>query len=371
MIIRTITCHHAYNHGAMLQAYALVEYLRSLGHDAAVIDYWPYYMPRNKVNFDWVPQKFDYWGLRNLYRWLKKPYRQLEQARHDCLDSFFNQYILVTERKYNSIDELRQEPPIADLYIAGSDQIWNTTFPNGSDLAFYLSFGAPKRKVSYAASFATSTLKEGSQDFVQAQLKNFDAISVREQSGHAILENLGYQGTVVVDPVFLLNSTQWDTMTENEPDEKDDYILAYDFELRNSSVGPVVKRLAALYDCQVYSVSPLRHRYADKHFVAISPNRFVSLIKHARCVVSNSFHGSAFSMIYNRDFFVVNRKDGLNVRMRDLLNRYDLSDRLISADFKDDVLLRDINYEQVNQQLKGDIDSSRSFLLNQIELADA
>ena len=370
MIIRTITCHHAYNHGAMLQAFALVEHLRSMGHDAAVIDYWPYYMPRDKVNFNWVPQRYDYWGVRSLYKWLKKPYRQLEQARHDCLDSFFNQYIPVTEREYNSIDQLRQNPPVADLYIAGSDQIWNTTFPNGSDLAFYLSFGAPKRKVSYAASFATSALKEGSQDFVKAQLKNFDAISVREQSGLAILESLGYKGTVVVDPVFLLNSSQWDAMTENDLDGNEDYILAYDFEKRNSSVGPVAKRLTSLFGCKIYSVSPFRHHYANKHFVAVSPDKFVSLIKHARCVVSNSFHGTAFSMIYKRDFFVVNRKDGLNVRMRDLLNHYDLSDRLVSIDANDEMLQRGINYEQVNQQLKRDIDSSKSFLLNQIELAN-
>lgn len=370
MIIRTITCHHAYNHGAMLQAYALVEYLRTLGHDAAVIDYWPQYMPRNKVNFDWVPKRFDMFGVRALYRWQKKSYYQLEQARHDCLESFLNQHVPVTDREYNSIDQLRQEPPAADIYIAGSDQIWNTTFPNGNDYAYYLSFGSPKRKVSYAASFATSSLKEGTQDFVQAQLKNFDAISVREHSGLDILEQLGYKGVVVVDPVFLLNSAQWDELLGLEFDEHVDYILAYDFELRNGPIGHIAKRLAAQLGCKIYSVSPFRHRYADKHFVAISPDKFVSLIKHARCVISNSFHGTAFSLIYNKDFFVVNRKDGLNVRMRDLLNHYDLEDRLISMYTNNEILLKGINYEKVNQQLNCDIDSSKYFLLNQIELAN-
>lgn len=371
MIIRTITCHHAYNHGAMLQAYALVEYLRSLGHDSAVIDYRPHYMPGLIVNFNWVPSRYDHLGVRNLFRWLKKHQRQMEQTRHDALESFFKRYITITKKEYNSVEQLRQDPPDADLYIAGSDQIWNTTFPNGKDQAFYLSFGTPKRKVSYAASFATMDLKEDTRDFVHEQLKNFDAISVREQSGLDILNKLGYQGVVVVDPVFLLDSSQWDNLLEQENNVKEDYVLAYDFEYRHSLIGPIIKRLAKLMGCKVYSVSPFRHRYADRHFVAVSPDNFVSLIKHARCVVSNSFHGTAFSMIYNKDFFVVNRKDGLNIRMRDLLNHYGLNDRLISADENDDVLLRGINYEQVNQQLKGDIDSSRSFLLNQIELADA
>lgn len=369
MVIRTITCHHAYNHGAMLQAFALVKYLQSLGHDVSVIDYWPQYMSKYNVDFKSVPQKYDYIGLRQLYRYLKKSYHQLEQLRRDSFESFFSKYIPITSAAYNSIDDLRRNPPDADLYIAGSDQIWNTTFNNGNDPAFYLSFGSPKRKVSYAASFATSELKNGTQTFVQEQLKNFDSISVREQSGLEILDELGYQGVVVADPIFLLGTNQWDEMLSNEITQGDDYILAYDFEPRNGPVGLISKRLATLMGCKIFSVSPFKHRYADRAFVDCSPDIFVSLIKNARCIVSNSFHGTAFSMLYGRNFFVVNRKDGLNIRMKDLLSRYKLNDRLVSLGVADESLVKNVDYNSVNKLLKNDVDFSKSFLSQQLELA--
>ena len=109
-------------------------------------------------------------------------------------------------------------------------------------------------------------------------------------------------------------------------------------------------------------------RYADNSFVAYGPDTFVSLIKNARCVVSNSFHGSAFSMIYGKDFFVVNRKDGLNIRMKDLLNRYGLESRLISDETHDNSRMATIDYNLARPSLDVDITSSKAFLNQQIEL---
>lgn len=368
MIIRTITCHHSFNHGAMLQAYALLTYLQSLGHDAKVIDYRPPYMPDLHINFNWVPSEYNYIGIKQLYRLLKLPYLRLEQKRRDALERFFNDYISITDTEYQSIDDLKSNPPEADLYISGSDQIWNTTFKNGSDPAFYLDFGSPKRKISYAASFATSKLELGTEPFVKNQLGNLDSISVREASGKKLLSELGYDGTIVVDPVFLLTREQWD-MFDNTPQADEGYILIYDFEKKGSSIEAIAKRLARLADCKVYSVSPFKRRYADKCFVDVGPDVFVSLVKHAQCVISNSFHGTAFSMIYEVPFFVVNRKDGLNVRMKDLLCHYGLTDRLITPDAHDGLLMSDIYYAPVQELLVHDIEHSKSYLSRQIELA--
>ena len=277
----------------------------------------------------------------------------------------------MSSEHYSSIDDLRKNPPTADIYIAGSDQIWNTTFPNGSDPAFYLDFGNPKRKVSYAASFATDTLAPGTEESVNKQLHNFDAISVRESSGLRLLESLGFKGIDVVDPVFLLDKKQWDCFDkDSEPAEK--YILVYDFEPGKSGIKRIAKRLAALYgDCKIYTVTPSYSYfdYADKSFMVCSPDEYVSLIKHAECVVSNSFHGTAFSMVYEKNFFVINRKDGLNARMRDLLDHYHLSDRIISKDATNEALTKSIDYNQVRTQLCQDIENSKSFLLHQIDLA--
>jgi hypothetical protein len=352
----------------MLQAFALLSYLQSLGHDAKVIDYLPNYMPSLKMSYMWVPKKYNFWGIKQLYRKIKLRDRQLEQQRRCALEEFYKQYISVTEEHYQSIDDLRSNPPEADLYIAGSDQIWNTSFRNGLDASFYLDFGTPKRKISYAASFATTELKDRADVFVKKQLGNLDSISVREESALKILERLGYQGCMVSDPVFLLSRKQWNQF-DMIPFSGEKYILTYDFEKNGCSVAPVVKRLARLNKCKVYSVSPFKHAYADQNFVDVGPDAFVSLIKHAHCVVSNSFHGTAFSLIFGKNFFVVKRKDGLNIRMQDILGRYGLDNRIVNAGATDEMLLRTIDYKKVERMMSIEIESSKSYLKQQIELA--
>lgn len=364
MVIKTITCHQSTNHGAMLQAYALPCYLKTLGHEVSVIDYRPGYMTERHR----VPSRYNHWGIKQLYLLAKLPEDYGGWKRQQAMMPFFKRHMPITSDKYITIDELKNNPPQADLFIAGSDQIWNTSFKNGTDPAFYLDFGSPKRRISYAASFATTELKVGTEGFVKQKLNNFDAISVRERSALTLLRSLGHDGVVVVDPVFLLSAQQWDRLLdENEPTR--DYILTYDFEKKNSPIGNISQRLAKLWNCSIYSVSPFKRDYADKSFVCCAPDKFVSLIKNARCVISNSFHGTAFAMIYGRDLFVVKRKDGLNVRMLDLLSRYGLDHRLIPEDVSDDRLQESISYQPVHQLLNDDIEFSKAYLQRQIDLA--
>jgi len=367
MKICTITCHHAYNHGAMLQAYALQQYLKSLGHEVSVIDYRPQYMPGLQLDFDEVSPRFDYFGIRLLYRLLKKTERQYDQDRRYLMEDFFVEHISVTGQCYTTIEELVANPPICDLFIAGSDQIWNTTLKNGRDRAFYLDFGCPKRKISYAASFATPEIEQGYEDFVKTQLQNFDAISVREESGARILESLGYKGKVVVDPVFLLDRKHWEEFDKSETG--DDYILTYDFNPKDKTISKLAKRLSRIYNCKIYSLMPYKSDYSDCSVYLSAPNRFVSLVKNAKCVISNSFHGTVFAMMFAKKFFVVDRIDGLNLRMHDLLSRYGLDDRLVALDVPEDRLREEIDYGPVYQKLSKDIFASQSFLKEQIELA--
>jgi sulfur carrier protein ThiS len=108
-------------------------------------------------------------------------------------------------------------------------------------------------------------------------------------------------------------------------------------------------------------------KYANRNFVNSDARAFVALVKNAQCVISNSFHGSAFALLYNKDFFVVNRADGLNTRMRDLLSHYGIDQRLISVTVDEDVLLSHIDYSAVNKILNEDIGNSKRWLQEQIE----
>ena len=362
MKIKTITCHHVYNHGALLQAYALIEFLKGEGHEASIIDYRPQYLDghfklwrsdsrHNRIGLGWA------------YVLAKLPGRICALKRKKAFDTFFDHYMSVTERVYHSIDELRDNPPEADLYIAGSDQIWNTDFKNGNDASFYLSFGNC-HKISYAASFATSKLHDGTEDFVKKELKNFDAISVRENSGKIILNQLGFNGEVVVDPVFLITKERWDKIA-TEYCRDMEYVLVYDFE-NNEDIQKLAQRYARLNHCKIFSIGPYHMDYPDKCFLNYGPDTFVGLIRNAQCVFSNSFHASAFSLIYNTPFFIVNRKDGLNNRMSDLLKHYNLIERLVSSDCKDETLVSIPEWNSVSQIIEYDITMSKQWLKKSI-----
>lgn len=315
MRICTITCQNADNHGARLQCYALVRYFQKQGHDVQVIDYRPDYMRGPRL---W------YWPGASIKRgaklFLQIPDRIRTVRRHQCFEKFSKKYIPLT-RIYNSIDELRQNPPEADMYIAGSDQIWNTTFRNGTDPGYYLDFGEKSvRRESFAASFATEDIVPSARDFVKDNLKRFDKITVREQSALKILENLGYQGSLQDDPVFLLSAQEWNEIADGTG-EGENYVLVYDF-YNDDNIKQEALRIAQERDLNIYAVCPMKLSYADKNYVYSGPETFVSLIKNASCVVSNSFHGTVFAMIYRVPFKVIDRPDGLNVRMHDLLERY-------------------------------------------------
>ena len=137
MIIKTITCHDVYNLGASLQAYALQTYLQKQGHEVEIIDYKPDYLSGHFKLWGVYNPVYDKPFIRLLYLLAKLPGRLMALRRKKAFDVFTKNYLHLT-RRYHSNDELKKDPPIADAYIAGSDQIWNTVFKNGRDPAFYL-----------------------------------------------------------------------------------------------------------------------------------------------------------------------------------------------------------------------------------------
>lgn len=360
MQIKTITCHDVYNHGASLQAYVLQTYLESMGHSVEIIDYKPDYLSGHYRLWTVDNPVFDIPFIKQLYLLAKLPGRLISLKRKRLFDEFTNKNLKLTNHRYSSNEELKENPPQADVFIAGSDQIWNTLFQNGRDPAFYLDF-APKtsRRISYAASFATEDVVEGYKPFVQKMLQNFDTISIRERCSLSLLSSLGRKdGVVVCDPVFLLNRNQWvELLPKGQKVER--YLLVYDTE-RSDKVKRVAQRIAKAKKLKIYNVSAFRIGYADKELWASSPLDFVQLIRDAEYVVSNSFHATAFSIIFERNFCVINRSEHINERMRSLLMNYMLDDRLVT-DYSDS-LLTGINFREVLLSLQKDIDQSKHYL---------
>jgi hypothetical protein len=298
----------------------------------------------------------------------KLPGRLLALRRKRVFDDYTANYLKLTKR-YNSYEELNANPPIADCYIAGSYQIWNTIFPNGRDAAFYMDFGPSSiKRISYAASFATNNIAPEYKDFVFRQLSKIDAISIREKTSLPLLAGLGRpDGVAVCDPVFLLSKEEWEIILanakkRNQYNEK--FILVY-----LTDKGPQIEKIASQIKqktgWKIFSVGGIKAQCADKSYINAGPLDFVELIKNAQFVISNSFHATAFSITMGTKFCVVNRADDINERMSSILQDYGLSNRLVSE--YDDILLEDMNLVEIEDSLTKITNASKEWLRLQLE----
>jgi hypothetical protein len=364
MKIKTITSHDVYNYGASLQAYALMTYLQSLGHDVEIIDYKPEYVLR-RYNYMWVnPESVfhKFWITRFIYRILKFIQRQTTMLRKKSIDNFTKEYLKTTST-YHSNEDLKKNPPLADAYFVGSDQVWNTLYDAGKDPAFYLDF-APMdtKKISYAASFSATDNKKEHQLLNQHKLKKFNNISVREHHGLQILESMNLKGIWVADPVFLLTKEHWGNLLKSFK-KKEKYILIYDFE-RNRLLKEFARYLAKLKDLKIYSVNdtyPLL--YADRNFNNAGPLDFITLIYNADYFISNSLHGTLFSILFEKDFFVFGRtRHKVNSRMESILKLVQLEDRYITSNKDFPNAFHKIDYKYVNQILLRHIAASKEYI---------
>lgn len=348
MKIKIITCHDVYNAGASLQAYALQTYLIQQGYHVQIIDYKPNYLNRH-YSMTWIPNpKYRNFVLALPYLAAKFPERFKARfgKRKKAFDVFRRDYLRLTSMRYFNAESLLQNCPDADAYIAGSDQIWNPLLPNGKDSAFFLQFVPPgKRRISYAASFAVSELSDEDSRRMKVWLEQFDVISVRERTGLALLDKMNLKGCQMCDPVFLLSAKQWQELLIHQNKEK--YLLLYDFDSsdRNRNIAKII---AEQRKCKIYSVFSCD--CADRVLSDIGPREFLSAIYGAEVVLSNSFHATAFSMIFQQEFYVVDRQEQINTRMHDLLLDVGLPDRLIKD--SDSISVRPICWELVEQKIK-------------------
>lgn len=362
MKVCTITCHDVYNHGASLQAYALMTYLEKIGHEVEIIDYKPDYLG-NLYNLKSVDNPT--WErnviTKAIYLSLKYPGRLKSLKRKRAFDEFTKINLKTTKIQYRTNEDLKNNLPQADAFICGSDQIWNSLHPNGKDPAFYLNFvPSDKIKASYAASFATDSIADEYKKLVKSNIEKLDGVAIREKSGVDIVKNLGIEKAIqVYDPAFLLNKDEWSSIINEEFNEK--YILVYDFD-KSTLIEEIAVKVAKARGYKIYTINVDNPKYADKSFRYSGPKTFISLVKNAEMVISNSFHAAVFSTIFERNFVIVNRTEAINTRMRDLLTDLGIIERLVGKDYDLNIILKDIDYTNVSKILSRKISKSKEYL---------
>lgn len=357
-----ITCQYAYNYGAVLQAYALCHYMESLGLDMEVVDYRPSYQlglskSKNKLTL--------------FVRFLIRIPDHIKGKK--VFNAFLEHYIPLT-RSYTSCEELQMDPPKSDLFIAGSDQIWNFDLPNGWDPSFYLSYAdSSKCRVSYAASLSCDKLTSEEEAFLKEKLAGFDAISVRENTGRDLLKACGFENVQTVsDPVYLLKDQAWRDM-EQKPQYKMSrkYILVIAFN-RQSEIFRAGKKLAQEKGYDVYSVNTYCEdiiQHTDHYFWNCKPEEFLYLIDHAECIVTNSFHGLSFSLIFNKPVLFFEKNDNGNSRMKDLLAYLEIEDKVFVKN-RENIAIPKLDFKDINRKILQLQTDSRQYIKDCILCAE-
>lgn len=368
MNTKTITSHDVYNYGASLQAFSLQQFLIENQIYNEIIDYKPIYS-RARYNFWYVSPKYKYSSIKLLWFpicLLLAPKRFKTYRRKKNFDKFTKEYLRLTSKRYYDYESLKADNLKADAFIVGSDQVWNSDHFNGRDPANYLSFVRKGvRKISYAASFGMDHINAGYEDLVKNNLSTFDYITVRESHALTILSNMGLIGKQVVDPTLLHDKEWWNKYCKEAPSEK--YILVYDFG-NSSVIRDVAKKIADKKGLKIYSINDFTiHRYADVNINDAGPFEFISLIKGAKYFISNSFHGTIFSLIFEIPFYVVKRTQGnVNSRMESLLHMFGLSNRIIEKVEEIDNI-KEIDFESVRDLIKKESAYSSNILKSMLE----
>lgn len=359
--IGIFTIQSAKNYGGALQAYALRKKCLNYVDDVSIVNY-----VNKDVDKEYNLIKFNGNSLKEkVVNFIKSiivlPY---SVKKHNRFKKFEKEYFNLT-KKYTDKD-LDNRYPIFDKYIVGSDQVWNPDVTKGLRKAYTLEFFHENdKKVSYAASIAASKINKEDLDKLVANVKDFSALSVREVSGKELLSShVNKEIEVVLDPTLLLTNEEWSKLA-GERIIKDDYIFVYAFE-QDDNLIKVVNDLAKKNSLKVISFD-IRKKYVNSegNYFGSGPVEFVNFIKYAKYVVTNSFHATVFSVIFEKEFFTIpfgNRGS----RMIDLLNKLNIGDRIINK-FEDYSRIKNkINYQKVNNILNEEMAKSIKYLESSI-----
>jgi hypothetical protein len=367
--IGIITMHRVLNYGSALQSYALQYSIQKLGGSCELIDY--YYPNINKSDDH---RKYKLNDIAQLY------YKYFMHKKERLFEEFYLKYYFLSKTSYYNKEILHQYPPVYDMYVTGSDQVWNVNNLK-EDTSFLLSFAPMEaKKIAYAASFAVKDIPEQYRPMYKKYLLRYNAITVRDESGCQILKSLAnINADVTLDPVFLLDANDWNVLanTSKLAIKKEPYILVYALAYAYNPYPYLTKLIRAIKKQSKMHIVLLSfsikqsiglNNVTNLHS-AVSPEDFLKLFRDAAFVITTSFHGTAFALNFFRPFYVVLDTDltGDN-RIYSLLKLIGAEDRAIKkgqifSDFN-----MDMSYANIKKALESHRVKSKQFLIDNLNL---
>lgn len=359
-----VTFHSANNYGATLQTWALQKVLKDYGVDAGVIHYHPDIIDRL---YDPLLGKHGLKRMLNQFRLSVKSPKSLERY-HKFQKFLTKNFKLIGD--FKTYEELKAANLKLDAYITGSDQVWNPAHIGGFDPAYYLDFAEPgSKKLSYAASIGSDYILPAYQDDMRKSLSTYTAISIREGSiKEAVQELTEVPVEVVLDPTMLLTKKDYEEIKVKSP-IKEPYILVYMIE-KNNQVKSLANTISISLGIRTIQRRPIKGFVNElPPFYTADAGEFIGLIEGAEVVITNSFHGTVFSILYEKPFISMLHSD-TGSRTVDLLTELGLESHIL-YDIKD---FNEFSMFQIQDpaKLRNRIDelkkSSREFLVKNLGL---
>ena len=351
MKVSVITRHAVANYGSLLQAIATQRAVEMLGHECEVVDY---------VRSDETVLRSERTLLESKPKWSSSFLRRIvylalrvpESVLANTMFSAERRKALRLSRRYSSLDELRRNPPAADVYMTGSDQVWGPVMCGAYDPAYLLEY-VPEgcRLVAYGSSFGKRVPSGDAEHMFCKGLSRYDAIAVREDTAVAQLGGWGIPAEQVLDPTLLLPGDVWRSAmsVDGGCKRRMPYALVYQIH-SDPRVGAYAERAASHLGLPLIRVSAYAHQMSREGRLVFLPcaSDFLRLIDDAEILVTDSFHGTAFAINMNTPFVEVLPNTGTASRNASILRLTGLEDRVLGSDNDLELAGRPINFAPVN-----------------------
>lgn len=361
MKIDIVTLHRAQNYGSVLQAFALQKQIEKLGHQAYILDYYPERYT-NKGLLKRLKNKSSRFN-NPLVLLIAKLLIYPSYLKKGIQFNKFMHHLNLEKPSFATNEEGMGRFTDADAYCAGSDQIWNSHWNEGVEKALFLDF-VPKGKLclSYAATIGLSNIPANEIDETKLLLDKFEFLSLREDKGVELVRELGRTDAVqCLDPTLLMSKEEWSLYADDSYKGKE-YVLTYNLH-HDPEIDKCAKAIASKYHLQIRNISYNWHDIVRHGHLDWCPTveGFLGLIKNAKYVVADSFHATAFSIIFEKPFVVIT-PEVASSRLSSLLKMLELDDYNINKFTSVKVIEQPIDYIRVKSIIATKQRESISFL---------
>lgn len=369
--IGVLTFHSSYNYGSSFQAYALQETVKKLCNENCDYKIINLRTDRQKNMYS-IDRDNDF--LSKITRTFLIPnYKESYKIKNQRFEEFINNKLDLT-KEYHSYEELKKEDFDFDYYISGSDQLWNLRAYD-FNWAYYLGFVKKGKKISFAASFGPKPISfsEEEKEKIKMYITAYDYLSVREQGSYDNIYKLtGIKPEINMDPTILLNKKEWQNLIPKGKIMQGDYILYYSLGQDKENID-LVKKISRKTNLPVVTTrySGRNELFSNfKRLYNVGPIEFLNLLANAKLILTTSFHGTIFSVIFNKPFFSINAdKDYRRITLLETMgleerniNKRDLNEKLKKA--------YEINFDKSNKIIDEEKEKIIKYLKKALEIGD-